>query len=684
MRSQEQTCESQSDAEEDEEVVLPGETCALTFRGAKQIGDSYEQTMMESVHALCSQKLRVLEIGGTESSGLSQECEKHFGAGSSMWLSDWNGGDLETPQGREFVLEAIKENMPVHVCVWCRPDTRPYSPIHKMNQSSPEQIKRLQAKQAQATKQYEGFAYIIRATAKLGLTCVLEMSDTSPVWDQPWVQGLQEEVGLYRGVCQGCQVNLRNYQGALSCKGWGLACNEGALVQNMSLVCDGKHAKSRECTLGTACQKGYPKEFSRRVLRFLERHGSWFAFARDVQGCGELCMVAEGSDEDSRDEVASPGLEDIPADKRRQIFQHLKRIHSATGHCSKKYLKDNLRRRGASKDVMRCAEHFSCDVCDERSRPDPRSQATLTEIPPKWHTLQCDAFSWNHPQSGEKWQCMLGVDEGCRLRVGRVLFQHASRTPSAQDFVEYFEGHWLPSFGKPQILRLDPAGCFRSKSLDQYLAERQIEVQHIPAEAHWQISLAERSIQTLKHMMTALTSEHHQMSTSEAFARAVWASNNRDQYLGYSPLQHAFGRSPNELGQLGDSMMRDTPVLTENGVSAEFGVDVRAMLTAEKAFLEAQAKERLRRAELSGRRGMQQFCPGDLVYAWRRMTPKHDGSKHFKGGQFVGPYRVLATETRTTSDGELRASHVVWLYRGGQLIKAAPQQLRPATAREES
>ena len=113
MSSHEESCEIQSEA--DEELVLPGETCALTLRGAKQIGDSYEQAMMESVHVLCNQKLRVLEVGGPESSGLSQECEKYFGAGSSMWLSDWNGGDLETPQGREFILEAIKENMPVCV-----------------------------------------------------------------------------------------------------------------------------------------------------------------------------------------------------------------------------------------------------------------------------------------------------------------------------------------------------------------------------------------------------------------------------------------------------------------------------------------------------------------------------------------------------------------------------------------
>ena len=264
---------------------------------------------------------------------------------------------------------------------------------------------------------------------------------------------------------------------------------------------------------------------------------------------------------------------------------------------------------------------------------------------------------------------MLGVDEGSRFRVGRLLFQHSSRTPSMQDFTDFFEGNWLAQFGKPQVLRLDPAGCFRSHALDKYLSERNIEVQHIPAEAHWQISVVERAVQTIKGIMTALVSEQPTTTASEAFYRALWASNNRDQYHGYSPLQHAFGRSPNEVGQLGESVVKDTPILTEHGVSAEFGNDVKAMLTAEQAFLREQAKERLRRAELSGNRGMRNFAPGDLVYVWRRMTPKQDGQKHFKGGGFVGPFRVLATETRA-NERELRAGHVIWLYRGGQLIKA--------------
>ena len=266
-------------------------------------------------------------------------------------------------------------------------------------------------------------------------------------------------------------------------------------------------------------------------------------------------------------ETPVEGIQDIPAEERKRIFQHLRKIHSATGRCSNQYMKASLKRRGASKDVLRCVDHFRCDVCEEHSRPDPRSQSTLVDIPPKWHTLQCDAFSWNHPESQEKWQFMLGIDEGSRLRVGRLLFQHASRTPGAQDFIEYYEGHWFPNFGKPQVLRLDPAGCFRSKSLDRYLAERQIEVQHIPAEAHWQISLAERSI-PVKAMMTALVSEQPQMQTSEAFSRALWACNNRDQYHGYSPLQHALGRSPDELGHLGENKLREIRFQLSSGLTS--------------------------------------------------------------------------------------------------------------------
>ena len=46
---------------------------------------------------------------------------------------------------------------------------------------------------------------------------------------------------------------------------------------------------------------------------------------------------------------------------------------------------------------------------------------------------------------------------------------------------------------------------------------------------------------------------------------------------------------------------------------------------------------------------------------------------------FLGPCRVGPTETRKDDNGTLRPGSVVWLYRGGNLVKAAPQQIRRAT-----
>ena len=76
--------------------------------------------------------------------------------------------------------------------------------------------------------------------------------------------------------------------------------------------------------------------------------------------------------------------------------------------------------------------------------------------------------------------------------------------------------------------------------------------------------------------------------------------------------------------------------------------------------------------------------PGDLVYVWRVANNKKEGPRQIQRGKFLGPCRVLATETRVDPKENLTAGSVVWLYRGGSLIKAAPQQLRPATAREEA
>lgn len=146
------------------------------------------------------------------------------------------------------------------------------------------------------------------------------------------------------------------------------------------------------------------------------------------------------------------------------------------------------------------------------------------------------------------------------------------------------------------------------------MADRGILVDTIPAESHWQISLVERAVQTTKNMLTKMCSECPELGFEELLARCFWAQNTHDQYLGFSPIQHAYGRNPDLVGGLSHDDMKELPVLTGSGISAEFGRDVKAMVEAEKAFVEQQSKWRLERAMKSGHRTQQIFYPGDLVF----------------------------------------------------------------------
>ena len=54
-----------------------------------------------------------------------------------------------------------------------------------------------------------------------------------------------------------------------------------------------------------------------------------------------------------------------------------------------------------------------------------------------------------------------------------------------------------------------------------------------------------------------------------------------------------------------------------------------------------------------------------------------------QAGQFLGPARVLATETHIDIDNEsIRPRGTVWLVSGGRIIATAPEHLREASERE--
>ena len=384
-------------------------------------------------------------------------------------------------------------------------------------------------------------------------------------------------------------------------------------------------------------------------------------------------MAHEGQVSGSK---SSPGDEDI---KRRLYL-----LHSATGHGSTRYLTEALRKRGASERVLQLASEFQCPVCIEKRRIGSRPLATLEPLPPKLSTVSADVGHWTHPHSREVVQFLLIVDEGSRFRAARILTRGSKQTPSAAACLEYFQEGWCQYFGQPQVLRLDPSGPFRSQAVESYCDRHQIYLDVIPGEAHHQTGVCEESVKGLKEVMTKLCLADPEVSSEEALSTGICTFNQREHIRGFSPAQHILGVNPDEVGRCLPNTTHVPPGLLVENATGEFRRAVERRSTAEKAHSEWNAAQRLLRASNSRAKPVYDYKPGDLVYFWRSQgggqSRTQPGNKH---GSFLGPARVLATETRKDQDGSLRPGSAIWCVRGRRLLKCAPEQLRHASTREE-
>ena len=663
----------------------PTECTAANLDMARQAFESEMCNAFSSIPR--ASHVLLCELCCSPTSVLSATCHQMLGQQSAVRMSDWNGYDMGTEDGVKLACKALKRFQPR--VLWISSECGPYSPLQNINTRTTQQIENLRRKRETAMVMHKHCMRVAREAKRLSIHVVWEWSQRSHAWNLPEYLAFSDEMRMYTGVCNGCQVNLRNKENQLLCKAWRLDSTWPELSKHMNLRCGGQHSKG-VCEGGVYFTAYYTPEFAKRLVKFLQRDREQsshvallqWSHVSDVEGERE---VREGSaeEEEEREEEESPENHVMSQEERTRVLGLLKKIHSSTGHCSNQMLVQNLKRRGASEAVLKLARDFKCDVCREWSRPSPRPPSSLRQIARKWESCIMDCGYWRHPNSGENWLFVLCIDEGSRVRVGRLVREGAHVKINADDVKKCLSEQWFSVFGNPAVIRTDAESPLRGLQLDGWLQEKGILLDHAPPEAHWQISPVERAIQSTKDIMWKLSGEFPEMPVLELFARALWAQNHRDQYLGYSPLQHAFGRNPQDDRSIADNKLLDIPILIEAGVSAQYGHDVEAMKVAETAFLDSQAKERLKRASQSGHRMMKHFCPGDLVYAWRKAVSRSDGGRNFVAGRFVGPFRVLATETRT-SEGNLQPGQCVWLYRGNRLTRAAPQQLRPATAREEA
>ena len=499
----------------------------------------------------------VLEVACEQDSRLSSEALKQLGAGAALRCSVWNGYDLTTKEGVQRLKDLISSSRPLNV--WFSCDCGPYSPLQRINQRTPEQQTKLQEKRAYADKQYQGGIQVARHARLCGAEIHWELSERCDAWKLPFIESFVQKDCLGCVTCNGCAVGLKvGPRQQLSCKGWTIASSSRDMLQHLHLPCQRNHKtvplegnKAWETAL-------YTPVFVKKVVEAMMRQESWSLLSLELQqppkDPEQIAQPPEAPE-------ALTGSAEVTPAERARILKLIKHIHSVSGHGSLQTLIQALSARGVPKHVLEIAKTFKCSICEEKVRTSPRRPATLMTVPKKWHTIQTDIGTWSHPYTHKKYKFVLFIDEGCRYRAGKLLFQAQSRQASWEIIRQSFEEHWIAHFGQPEVIRGDSDGAWRNSQAEAYCSQRGIQLDFVPAEAHWQVGIVEAAIKSTKAVLNALCEEFRDMSMEECFSRALWACNSRDNHCGYSPLQHALGRSPDEWGRMFESEIKDFPFM---------------------------------------------------------------------------------------------------------------------------
>ena len=654
----------------------------------------------------------LVEVACSPESRLSAEIQRLLGSeDAAVRCSHWNGCDLGTSAGVKKIIDVIECRKPSHVCI--SPDCGPYSPMQAINQKTEAQVQALQDKRRAALKQYIGASCIYQHCLQRGIHVSWEWSQYCQGWRLPFMQKLIAKYDPYFGTTQGCRVGLRDpkTQNLLK-KGWKIMSTSRKLAETMNMPClcpkGYSHAKCEGSLTGLTAY--YTMDFVKRVAQCMTQEMSHNLLMEELSGRtvlpqmfgeGLVCVCdhlrEHGSDfqcgacyMEENNTILDVGSHVVDEHAHVQHFvgkmtpeeidKKLYLLHAATGHGSVRNMVHALERRKASPEVIEAAKRFTCSVCHEKQRINSKHVASIEPLPPKFSVVSADGGKFVHPQTQEEYEFACIIDEGSRFRIARILKQGKKQTMSAGHFIQYFREGWMQYFGCPNTLRLDPAGAFRSQELERFCDDNSIFLDVIPGEAHWFIGTCEQAVQGLKVLMEKLVILDPTMTAEEALAESVRVFNNRELVRGYSPIQHALGRAPDETGRFIHSLCSPLPEVLLENPNGEFKRNVERMKHAEQALSEWQAQQKVTKALNSRGQRLMDYRPGDLIYYWRKQIK---GEPANKNGKFLGPARILATESKRDPNGALRKGSAIWCVRGRRVIKCCVEQLRPASKREE-
>ena len=362
--------------------------------------------------------------------------------------------------------------------------------------------------------------------------------------------------------------------------------------------------------------------------------------------------------------LSGPQFRDLAADEREGI----RRLHNNLGHPDPQMFAKFLKERGSEGRIVEGALQYQCSTCAE-SKPAP-----VAARPSSIHkdldfndVVGADGAHWQG-QSGETFHFMHFLDESTLFHVGAV----SGRT--VQEQIRTFEDTWLLWAGPCKTLYLDPAGEYVNDTWATYLQSEGIKVEMSAGESPWQLGRCERHGKIVKDMLTRMDKEQ-KIEGEQEFKRClrqVFAAKNAlSRIHGFTPEQALLGKAR----AVPASIVSDSEVASHSLAESDtpegirFRQDLLRREQARRSFISADNDSSFRRALLRRSRPSRlHYEMGDWVLYWR----KQKGNDRNERGRWHGPAQVITNEK----------DKVIWMSHCGRLIRASPEQIRPASLRE--
>ena len=371
----------------------------------------------------------------------------------------------------------------------------------------------------------------------------------------------------------------------------------------------------------------------------------------------------ESSHEDGEqeDEPRRP----LPGERSRTVQDLVRRAHDGLGHPHRERFLRILKEAKASDEVMKAAKDLKCSVCEKFAQTRPPRRAA----PPREHgineVLGMDTV-WLPYIRGRRRMALNVIDYSSHFQM---VIPMRGRSPEAA-WGAYRT--WVKFFGPPKQIWADQGGEFKGV----FKTKAGLEGTHVEPsslESPFQRGVAERHGKTFKTIlekaMVEYTCQNHD-DWLELVDVSIMMKNRLVSRGGFSPVQRVLGYLPRIPGGLmaeghGDLEWHEEVRFGDNGV-------LRAMAmrkAAAKAFFEADCCQALRNAASAGPRPQQDYAAGQMVYFYRI---GHSKTGNRQPQRWYGPARIITTDPPST----------MWLSYQGNLVKASPERIRPASEEE--